>query len=412
MTKNICIIFSFSLQVRSGVKMHKIYFDHAATTSTRKEVVDIMLPYFTESFGNPSSVYEIARKNKQAVDEARQKTADLLGADFNEIYFTSGGTESDNWAIKGVAESYKSKGNHIITSAIEHHAVLHTCQYLESKGYEVTYLPVDEYGQVNPEDVRKAIKDTTILISIMYANNEIGTIQPIEEIGRIAKERGVLFHTDAVQAMGHIPIDVKKANVDLLSFSGHKFHGPKGIGALYIRKGVRIKPLLHGGAQERNRRAGTENVPGIVGLAAALELAIRDMEENNKKMLELRDYIIRGITERIEHVKLNGHPTKRLPNNINFTFDFIEGESLLLLLDSKGIYCSSGSACTSGSLDPSHVLLAIGLPHERAHGSLRITLGDENTKEEADYLLEVLPSVVQRLRDMSPLYEEFKRKNK
>ena len=389
--------------------MHKIYFDHAATTSTRKEVVDIMLPYFTESFGNPSSVYEIARKNKQAVDEARQKTADLLGADFNEIYFTSGGTESDNWAIKGVAESYKSKGNHIITSAIEHHAVLHTCQYLESKGYEVTYLPVDEYGQVNPEDVRKAIKDTTILISIMYANNEIGTIQPIEEIGKIAREKGIVFHTDAVQAVGHIPIDVKKANVDLLSLSGHKFHGPKGVGVLYIRKGVKIKPLLHGGAQERGRRGGTENVAGIVGLAKALELALENVEENNKKMTELRDYIIKEVTSRIDHVKLNGHPTDRLPNNINFTFDFIEGESLLLLLDMKGIYASSGSACTSGSLDPSHVLLAIGLPHEKAHGSLRITLGDENTKEEADYFLEVLPSIVQRLRDMSPLYEAYKK---
>ncbi|NLJ87314.1 MAG: cysteine desulfurase NifS [Epulopiscium sp.] len=390
--------------------MHKIYFDHAATTSTRKEVVDAMLPYFIEDFGNPSSIYEVARRSKQAVDESRQKIADLLGADFSEIYFTSGGTESDNWAIKGVAESYKNKGNHIITSSIEHHAVLHTCQYLESQGYEVTYLPVDEYGQVNPEDVKKAIKNTTILISIMYANNEIGTIQPIEEIGRIAKERGVLFHTDAVQAVGHIPIDVKKANVDLLSLSGHKFHGPKGIGALYVRKGVRIKAILHGGAQERNRRGGTENVPGIVGLATALELAIKDMDENNKKMLELRDYIIEGISQKVDFVKLNGHPTNRLANNINFTFDFIEGESLLLLLDSKGIFCSSGSACTSGSLDPSHVLLAIGLPHEKAHGSLRVTIGDENTKEEADYFLEVLPPIVQRLRDMSPLYEDFKKR--
>ncbi|WP_058486218.1 cysteine desulfurase NifS [Defluviitalea phaphyphila] len=389
--------------------MQKIYFDNAATTSMKKEVIDAMMPYFTESFGNPSSIYEIARENKKALDESRDKIAKLLGADSKEIYFTSGGTESDNWAIKGIADVYKDKGNHIITSSIEHHAVLHTCEYLEKNGFEVTYLPVDEYGQVNPKDVEKAIKDNTILITIMYANNEIGTIQPIEEIGKIAKEKGVIFHTDAVQAVGHIPVDVKKANVDLLSLSGHKFHGPKGVGALYIRKGIKIKPLLHGGAQERGRRGGTENVPGIVGLAKALELAVENMEENNKKMIELRDYIIKGVTEKIEHVKLNGHPTNRLPNNINFTFDFIEGESLLLLLDMKGIYASSGSACTSGSLDPSHVLLSIGLPHERAHGSLRITIGDENTKAEADYFLEVLPSIVQRLRDMSPLYEEYKK---
>ena len=389
--------------------MQKIYFDHAATTAMHPQVVEAMLPYFTENFGNPSSIYEIARKNKQALDESRDKIAKLLGADPKEIYFTSGGTESDNWAIKGIAEAYKNKGNHIITSAIEHHAVLHTCEYLESQGYEVTYLPVNEYGQVDPQDVLKAIKDTTILITIMYANNEIGTIQPIEEIGKIAREKGIVFHTDAVQAVGHIPIDVKKANVDLLSLSGHKFHGPKGVGVLYIRKGVKIKPLLHGGAQERGRRGGTENVAGIVGLAKALELALENVEENNKKMTELRDYIIKEVTSRIDHVKLNGHPTDRLPNNINFTFDFIEVESLLLLLDMKGIYASSGSACTSGSLDPSHVLLAIGLPHEKAHGSLRITLGDENTKEEADYFLEVLPSIVQRLRDMSPLYEAYKK---
>lgn len=392
--------------------MQKIYFDNAATTSMRKEVVDTMIPYFTENFGNPSSIYEIARKNKKALDESRDRVAKLLGADSKEIYFTSGGTEADNWAIKGVAEAYRDKGNHIITTSIEHHAVLHTCEYLESKGYEVTYLPVDEYGQVNPKDLLKAIKETTILISVMYANNEIGTVQPIEEIGRIAREKKIIFHTDAVQAVGHIPIDVKKANVDLLSLSGHKFHGPKGVGALYIRKGVKIKPLLHGGAQERGRRGGTENVPGVVGLAKAFELAVKDVEENNKKMTELRDYIIKGIANNVDHVKLNGHPTNRLPNNINFTFDFIEGESLLLLLDMKGIYASSGSACTSGSLDPSHVLLAIGLPHERAHGSLRITIGDENTKEEADYLLEVLPPIVQRLRDMSPLYEAYKKGQK
>lgn len=389
--------------------VNKIYLDHAATTPTRSEVVDAMLPYFTQQFGNPSSVYEVARINRKAVDEARSMVANALGATSDEIFFTSGGTEADNWAIKGIAEAYEQKGKHIITSAIEHHAVLHTCQYLEKKGYQVTYLPVDEYGQISIQDLKEAIQEDTILITIMYANNEIGTIQPIEAIGKIAKEHNIIFHTDAVQAVGHVPIHVKEMNIDLLSLSGHKLYGPKGIGALYIRKGVRIKPFIHGGAQERNRRAGTENVPAIVGLAKAIELSMKEMEESNHKIIELRDYLIKGIQEAIPHIRLNGHPTERLPGNVNFSFRFIEGESLLIGLDMHGIYASSGSACTSGSLDPSHVLLAIGLPHEIAHGSLRITLGPENTKEEMNYVLETLPQIVQRLRDMSPLYEDFLR---
>ncbi len=389
--------------------VNKIYLDHAATTPTRSEVVDAMLPYFTQQFGNPSSVYEVARINRKAVDEARSMVANALGATSDEIFFTSGGTEADNWAIKGIAEAYEQKGKHIITSAIEHHAVLHTCQYLEKKGYQVTYLPVDEYGQISIQDLKEAIQEDTILITIMYANNEIGTIQPIEAIGKIAKEHNIIFHTDAVQAVGHVPIHVKEMNIDLLSLSGHKLYGPKGIGALYIRKGVRIKPFIHGGAQERNRRAGTENVPAIVGLAKAIELSMKEMEESNHKIIELRDYLIKGIQEAIPHIRLNGHPTERLPGNVNFSFRFIEGESLLIGLDMHGIYASSGSACTSGSLDPSHVLLAIGLPHEIAHGSLRITLGPENTKEEMNYVLETLPKIVQRLRDMSPLYEDFLR---
>lgn len=390
----------------------KIYFDHAATTPVRKEVLDTMMPYFTNSFGNPSSVYEIARSNKQAVDAARDTVAKSIGAAPQEIFFTAGGTEADNWAIKGIVEAYADKGSHIITSAIEHHAVLHTCDYLEKKGLEVTYVPVDEHGRVNPQDIKNAIRDNTILITIMFANNEIGTIQPIQEIGAIAKAHGVLFHTDAVQAVGQVPIDVKSMHIDLLSLSSHKLYGPKGIGALYIRKGVKIKPILHGGAQERNRRAGTENVPGIVGLGKAMELALLEMDETNKRLISLRDRLIQGIQEKIEHVKLNGHPTERLPGSVNFTFEFIEGESLLLLLDMKGIFASSGSACTSGSLDPSHVLLAIGLPHEKAHGSLRITIGRENTQEDIDYLLEILPPIVQRLREMSPLYEEYTKAQK
>jgi len=387
----------------------KIYLDHAATTYTRQEVVDAMLPYFTEKFGNASTIYSIGRESKKAIEEAREKVARALGAQPNEVFFTGSGTEADNWAIKGIAYANRSKGNHIITSSIEHHAVLHTCQYLESEGFEVTYLPVDEYGLVDPEQVRNAIKDNTILITIMFANNEIGTIQPIKEIGIIAKEKGVYFHTDAVQAVGNVPIDVNDMNIDLLSLSGHKFYGPKGVGALYIRKGTKIVSYLHGGAQERGRRASTENVPAIVGLGRAIELATNDMEEHNKKLVKLRDRTITEVLKRIPYSRLNGHREKRLPGNANFSFEFIEGESLLLMLDMKGIAASSGSACTSGSLDPSHVLLAIGLPHEIAHGSLRITFGADNTEEDVDYLLEVLPPIVERLREMSPLYENVKR---
>lgn len=386
-----------------------IYLDHAATTPVKVEVLEAMMPYFSSKFGNASSIYSIGRDSKKAVEEAREKVAKALGAMPREIFFTGSGSEADNWAIKGVAYANKDKGNHIITTAIEHHAVLHTCQYLESDGFEVTYLPVDENGLVSPEQVRAAIKPNTILITIMFANNEIGTIQPIAEIGKIAKEKNVIFHTDAVQAVGNIPINVNELNVDLLSLSAHKFYGPKGVGALYIRKGVKITNFLHGGAQERGRRASTENVAGIVGLGKAIELATQNIEQYNNKLLALRDRTIEEITKKIPFVKLNGDRHKRLPGNVNFSFEFIEGESLLLMLDMKGIAASSGSACTSGSLDPSHVLLAIGLPHEIAHGSLRVTFGDENTQEDVDYLLEVLPLIVERLREMSPLYEKVKR---
>ncbi len=392
--------------------MERIYFDHAATTPTKPEVLDAMMPYFTQHFGNPSSVYQIAQYNKKAVDDARESIANTIGAKPNEIFFTSGGTEADNWAIKGVAARKNRKGNHIITTTIEHHAVLHTCEYLEKHGYEVTYLEVDEDGLVTPEQVEAAIKDTTILISVMYANNEIGTIMPIKEIGAIAKAHGVTFHTDAVQAMGQEVINVDELGVDLLSLSGHKIYGPKGIGALYIRRGVRLCPLIHGGAQERGRRGGTENVPGIVGLAKALELSYADLDNKNNKITKMRDYIIDSILRDIPHTKLNGHREKRLANNINIGFEFIEGESVLLLLDMNGIAASSGSACTSGSLDASHVMLGIGVPHEKAHGSIRVTLGEMNTMEEADKLLEVLPKIVQRMRDMSPLYEDFINENK
>ncbi|MGI6188223.1 MAG: cysteine desulfurase NifS [Clostridiales bacterium] len=386
----------------------RVYMDYAATTYVKQEVMEEMMPYFTEKYGNPSSVHSFGREARKAVDLARERTAKALNASTDEIYFTGGGSESDNWAIKGAALANKQKGNHIITSSIEHHAVLYTCQYLEKMGFEVTYLPVDQYGLVNPEDVKKAITDKTILISIMFANNEIGTIQPVKEIGRIAREHGVYFHTDAVQAVGHVPIDVKDMNIDLLSLSAHKFYGPKGVGALYVRKGVRIHPYLHGGAQERNRRAGTENLPGIVGLGKAIELAYENLEESNSKLAAMRDRLIAGIMEKIDHVRLNGHPVKRLPGNANLSFEFIEGEALLLSLDMKGIAASSGSACTSGSLDPSHVLLAIGLTHEIAHGSLRLTLGDDNTDEDVDYVLEVLPGIVERLRNMSPLFAQHK----
>ncbi len=382
-----------------------IYLDHAATTPVKPEVLEAMLPYFSQKFGNASSIYTIGRESKRAIEEARDKTAAALGAQPKEIFFTGSGTEADNWAVKGVAYANRQKGNHIITTAVEHHAVLHTCQYLESDGFEVTYLPVDENGLVTAEAVKAAIKPSTILITVMFANNEIGTIQPIAEIGKVAREKGVYFHTDAVQAIGNVKINVEEMKIDLLSLSAHKFYGPKGIGALYIRKGIKITSFMHGGAQERGRRASTENVAAVVGLGKAIELASQNLEEYNKKLLAFRDYAIETIQKNIPFVRLNGDRVYRLPGNVNFSFEFIEGESLLLMLDMKGIAASSGSACTSGSLDPSHVLLAIGLPHEIAHGSLRLTFGDENTQEELDYVLEALPPIVQRLREMSPLYQ-------
>ena len=389
-----------------------IYLDNAATTKTAPEVVEAMLPYFTEHYGNPSSVYGFAAANKEVITRQREIIAGTLGAKDNEIYFTAGGTESDNWALTAAAEAYGDKGKHIITSRIEHHAILHTCQYLEKRGYEVTYLDVDENGLVNPADVEAAIRPDTILVSIMFANNEIGTIQPIREIGEITRRKGVLFHTDAVQAFGQILIQVDECGIDMLSASGHKLNGPKGIGFLYIRKGVKIRSFIHGGAQERKRRAGTENVPGIVGLGKAVELAVQTMDERAAKETELRDYMIRRIEEEIPYCRLNGDRAKRLPNNVNFSFRFIEGESLLIMLDMKGICASSGSACTSGSLDPSHVLLAIGLPHEIAHGSLRITLGADTSKEDLDYVVDCLKEIVEQLRSMSPLYEDFIKKQK
>lgn len=389
-----------------------IYLDNAATTKTAPEVVEAMLPYFTEYYGNPSSVYSFASGNKEVLAKQRETIAKTLGAETNEIYFTAGGSESDNWALKATAEAYKNKGNHIITTKIEHHAILHTCEYLEKAGFEVTYLDVDENGTVKLEDLKAAIRPTTVLISVMFANNEIGTIQPIKEIGEIAHEHGILFHTDAVQAFGQLPIDVNACQIDMLSASGHKLNGPKGIGFLYIRKGVKIRSFVHGGAQERKRRAGTENVPGIVGIGAATQRAVNTMEERTKKEAELRDYLIQRVLDEIPYTRLNGHATNRLPNNANFSFRFIEGESLLIMLDMKGICASSGSACTSGSLDPSHVLLAIGLPHEIAHGSLRLTLSEETTKEELDYVVDSLKEIVANLRNMSPLYEDFIAKQK
>ena len=389
-----------------------IYLDNAATTKVAPEVVEAMIPYFTENFGNPSSVYSFAAKNKEAITKQREIIADALGAKANEIYFTAGGSESDNWALKATAEAYKEKGNHIITTKIEHHAILHTGEYLEKNGYEVTYLNVDENGVVKLDELKAAIRPTTILVSVMFANNEIGTIQPIKEIGAICRENGILFHTDAVQAFGQVPINVDEYNIDMLSASGHKLNGPKGIGFLYIRKGVKIRSFVHGGAQERKRRAGTENVPGIIGLGTATARAMRTLDERMAKETELRDYLIGRITSEIPFVKLNGHPEQRLPNNTNFSFQFIEGESLLIMLDMKGICGSSGSACTSGSLDPSHVLLAIGLPHEIAHGSLRLTLSEETTKEDIDYVVESVKEIVAKLRSMSPLYEDFMKKNK
>ncbi len=385
-----------------------VYMDNAATTPVKKEVLDEMLPYFTEKYGNPSSIYRLGREGKAAIDDSRNKVANAIGANPKEIYFTSGGSEADNWAIKGVAFANKKKGNHIITSKVEHHGILHTCEYLERNGFDVTYLDVDENGIVDLKELEEAITDKTILISIMFANNEIGTIQPVKEIGEIAKKNGVFFHTDGVQAVGKIEIDVDDLNIDMLSMSAHKIYGPKGIGALYIRKGVKIHPHIHGGAQEKNRRAGTENVPSIVGFAKAIEMACENIDEHNKKLIKLRDKLIKDIANNISHVKLNGHPEKRLSNNVNFSFEFIEGEALLLSLDMVGVAGSSGSACTSGSLDPSHVLLSIGLPHEIAHGSLRLSLGDFNTEEEVDYVVENLITIVDRLRKMSPLYENVK----
>lgn len=390
-----------------------IYLDNAATTKTAPQVVEAMLPYFSEIYGNPSSVYELAQNAKSAVTQAREDIASVIGARAQDIYFTAGGTEADNWAIKAAYEAYKSKGNHIITTKIEHHAVLHTCEYLEkTQGAKVTYLDVDENGLVRPEDLEAAITPETILISIMFANNEIGTIEPIAEIGRIAREHGILFHTDAVQAFGQVPIQVDEMNIDMLSSSAHKINGPKGIGFLYIRKGVKIRSFIHGGAQERKRRAGTENVPGIVGYGCAAKLAAETMQERTAKEIDLRDYLIGRILKEIPYVRLNGDPKRRLPNNVNVSFQFIEGESLLIMLDMEGICASSGSACTSGSLDPSHVLLAIGLPHEIAHGSLRMTLSAENTKEEMDLVVEKLKEIVEKLRSMSPLYEDFMKKQK
>ena len=389
-----------------------IYLDNAATTKTAPEVVDAMLPYFSEYYGNASTIYSLGAESKKAMDHARQTIADSLGAKPEEIYFTAGGSESDNWALKATAEAYASKGKHIITTKIEHHAILHTCEYLEKRGFEITYLNVDRDGLISLDELKAAIRPDTILISVMFANNEIGTIEPIAEIGEIAKEHGVLFHTDAVQAYAQVPINVDEMHIDMLSASGHKLNGPKGIGFLYIRKGVKIRSFVHGGAQERSRRAGTENIPGIVGLGAAVERAMRIMDTKTRKEIELRDYLIGRLENEIPHCWLNGHRTKRLPNNINFSFLFIEGESMLIMLDMKGICASSGSACTSGSLDPSHVLLAIGLKHEQAHGSLRLTLSEESTKEEMDIVAEEVKKIVQRLRDMSPLYEDFLKSQK
>ena len=390
-----------------------IYMDNAATTQVYPEVVDAMVPFFTEHYGNPSAIYSFAGETAKAVNEARNIIASGIGAKVEEIYFTGGGSESDNWALKATAEAYKSKGKHIITSKIEHHAILHTCEWLAKQGYEITYLDVDEDGKISLEELEKAIRPDTILISIMAANNEIGTIEPIAEIGKIAHEHGVLFHTDAVQAFGHIPINVDEMNIDMLSASGHKLNGPKGIGIMYIRRGIKILSFVHGGAQERSRRAGTHNVPGIVGFGKAAQLAFAEMEERSAKEIELRDHLIERVTTEIPYCRLNGHKTDRLPNNANFCFRFIEGESMLILLDQNGICGSSGSACTSGSLDPSHVLLAIGLPHEIAHGSLRLTISEKTTMEEVDFVVDTLKGIIERLRNMSPLYEDFvKKQNK
>jgi cysteine desulfurase len=386
----------------------RIYLDHAATTPTRPEVVKAMLPYFTDAFGNPSSIYSYGQEARGAVEEARTKVAELIGARSEEIIFTSGGTEADNFALKGVAFASEDKGNHIITTSIEHHAVLEVCKFLGRRGFKITYLPVDEYGLVDPQDAKRAITDKTILISVMHANNEVGTIEPVEEIGKIAREAGVYFHTDAVQTVGHIPVNVDELKVDLLAISAHKFYGPKGVGALYARKGTKLVSLMHGGEQEKRRRAGTENVPAIVGLGKAVELAGQEMGKEAERLAYLRDKLIKGLWEKIDHIRLNGHPTRRLPNNVNVSVDFVEGESLLLSLDLEGICASTGSACSSASLEPSHVLLALGIPPEQAHGSLRFTLGRENTEADVERVLEVLPGIVARLRAMSPLLKTQK----
>ena len=383
--------------------MKRIYMDHAATTSTDSEVVKAMEPYFTQKYGNPNSIHSFGQEAREAVEEARKKIAHLIGANPSEIIFTGGGTESDNFAIKGIAWANQKKGNHIITSKIEHHAVLHSCQFLEKHGFKVTYLPVDKYGLIDPEEVKRAITDQTILVTIMHANNEIGTIEPIKEIGKVVKEAGIYFHTDSVQTAGHIPINVNDLGVDMLSMSGHKLYGPNGVGVLYFRKGTRIDSLIDGGSQEKNRRAGTENVAGIVGMGKAAELAKKRLVQGEEdKTIKLRDKLIKDIAEKVDHVHLNGHPTKRLPGNVNFCFEFIEGESMLLNLDMEGVAASSGSACTSGSLEPSHVLLAIGLPPEIAHGSLRLTLGKDNTEEEVEYVIGILPKIIEKLRALSP----------
>lgn len=387
--------------------MDTIYLDNNATTKTDEEVVKAMLPYLSENYGNPSSIYKLGRDNRKVIEEAREKVAKVFNCETNEIYFTSGGSESDNTAIRGIAYSYKDKGNHIITSKIEHPAVLETCKQLEKEGFEVSYVNVDENGIIDLAELKATIKPSTTLITIMFANNEIGTIQPIKEIGKIAKEHHIIFHTDAVQAVGNVKIDVKELNIDSLSLSGHKFYGPKGIGALYVKKGIKFNKFINGGHQEKNKRAGTENVAGIVGLGKAIELAYRDLEDHNKKIKTLRDYYVEQVKAKIPYIKINGDMERRLPGNSNISFRFIEGEGLLLNLDLKGICASSGSACTSGSLDPSHVLLAIGLPHEIAHGSLRISIGKYNTKEEIDYVIENLVEIVVRLREMSPLWEKF-----
>ncbi len=388
-----------------------VYLDNAATTKTRPEVVEAMLPYFTEDYGNPSSIYEFSSRPREAIAHARETIAKALGAKTNEIYFTNGGTESDNWALIATAEAYQAKGRHIITTKIEHHAVLHTCEYLEQRGFEVTYLDVDEFGVVKLSELEKAIRPDTILISVMFANNEIGTLEPIREIGEIAKKHGVLFHTDAVQAFGHVPISVDECHIDMLSSSAHKLNGPRGVGFLYIRTGLKTRSFIHGGAQERKRRGGTENTPGIVGFGKAVELALATMEERSRTETALRDHLIERVMREVPYVRLNGHPTRRLSNNANFAFQFIEGESMLIMLDMEGICASSGSACTSGSLDPSHVLLAIGLPHEIAHGSLRLTLSEETTMEQIDFTVDCIKKIVERLRSMSPLYEDYVKKH-